>query len=457
MKKKRAVSEKLEPGTSVANETKKTANSSTEFLTDSIQISSGDLTGQAEKYIELNNTANQLPHYFSNNNNNYKNIQQSAMFFDNFSNETKENIPMEQSANVFDYLSSSSPQTTYLQNMVTDIIETPKVVDSFDQNYSLFSQENQPSFLAETQQIIHPHQDTISIDDPEITQNEILEIHKQTDSSLSVQNRQDLIDYLQGNTNEREIQDSSIVGSDSDCLNMHNNQSSIESLKQLSNQMAQAIEPEYAQYSSPITDLEKRNLELAALLEQERLKCEQQKVAMQEYQTKITQLEGEKNVQDEQSQLQMSNLVSKLKEELQYHIQTVGLLVAEKTELSASLSQLEVICKQKSSECEELQARLKASRSRVADLECEVNTFKTERSRIENLGLQQNETSSQLMKECNELKEQKEGLLQDLLEVREKMKNSLDDNVKLQQQLQENSNKLSLAELKIQQITNGKI
>lgn len=401
----------------------------------------------------MTNTENQLPNYFTSNN--YGNIQQPGMFFDNFSNETSQNFPR---SDIYTYLNSSSPQTTYLQSMVSDMVETPKVDSTFDNNYSLFSQENQPSFLAETQQIIHPHQDVVSVDDPEIKQNEILEVQRQTENSLSVQNRQDLIDYLQGDNTETQTQAYSVVD-DSSNINVQHvniNQSSIESLKQLSSQMAQAIEPEYAQYSSPITDLEKRNLELAALLEQEKLKSDQQKMLINDLQAKVVKLESERTVQDEQSNLHLTNVISKLKEELQCHIQTVGLLVAEKTELAASLSQLEITCKQKNSECEELQARLKASRSRVADLEREVNMFKMEHNRIENIEKHQNEMSLKLMKECDDLKQQKEELIQDLLEVREKLKNCLDENLKLQQQLQETSSKFSLAELKIQQITNGK-
>lgn len=394
-----------------------------------------------------------MPNYF-NQNNNYAGFQQPAFFFDNFPSEVNGTFNSEQISHTYNYLNSSSPQTTYLQNMISDVIETPKIENPFQSNYTLFSQENQPSFLAETQQIIHPHQDSVMIDDPEIKQNEILE--QQIETHANVQNN--LISYFGDNTNiisakdhiAKDEADNSLSEIPTDI-----NQSSVESLKQLSNQIAQAIEPEYAQYSSSITDLEKRNLELAALYEQEKLKSEQQKVYINDLQSKIAQLESEKKLQEEHSNLQLSNTVSKLKEELQFHIQTVGLLVAEKTELSASLSQLELSCKQKNSECEELQARLKASRSRVADLEREVNTFKNEKVMNQNVEKQHNEMFVKLKKEYDELKEQKETLIQDVLEVREKLKNSLEDNMKFQQQLEETKSKLSLAEVKIQQISNG--
>nr|XP_023020254.1 golgin subfamily A member 2 isoform X2 [Leptinotarsa decemlineata] len=230
--------------------------------------------------------------------------------------------------------------------------------------------------------------------------------------------------------------------------------SSVESLKQLSNQMAQLIEPEYA-ISNPITDLEKRNLELASLLEHERLNSEQQKAQLEELQARIVDLEMKMKEKEESTSLQTASEISRLREELQCHIQTVGLLVAEKTELSASLSQLELISKQKNSECEELQARLKASRSRAFELEQELNVLRAEKTKKENIGQEQIGIINQLRNFNSSLQEQMEEVAQDLLEVREKLKNSSEDNLQLQKLNQELSRKLSLAEITIQQITSG--
>lgn len=463
MKKKRDMSDQVQPITAVPGEKVKPNEDS--LPTNEVPLPTNEVPLQTNKNQQhvsnkdqnnLMNTDNKLPNYFSGNHN-YTNHEQPVMFFDNFLKNESHNYSSDQPTDVFNYVNSSSPQTTFLHNMVSDIVHTSnKVVTSLD-NYSLFSSENQPSFVAETQQIIHPNQEGVSLDDPEIKQNEIQELQKQTEINTAVQNRQDLIDYLQGNNDHRELQDHSVFTNDTSNLNMEhsNNQSSVESLKQLSSQIAQIIEPEYVQYSSPITDLEKRNLELAALLEQEKLKTEQQKAYINDLESKIANIESERSINDEHSNIQMSNVISKMNEELQSHIQTVGVLVAEKTELSASLSQLEITCKQKNSECEELQARLKASRSRVADLERELNVLKSDQFKFESIEKQQIEITSKYRKDCDDLKEQNEELVQDLLEVREKLKNSLDENLTLQQLLKETSSKLSLAELKIQQITNG--
>ena len=53
----------------------------------------------------------------------------------------------------------------------------------------------------------------------------------------------------------------------------------------------------------------------------------------------------------------------------QVHIQTIGILVAEKSELQSSLGQSQKSAEKRLEEVEELSGRLKASRVRVTDLE----------------------------------------------------------------------------------------
>ena len=56
-------------------------------------------------------------------------------------------------------------------------------------------------------------------------------------------------------------------------------------------------------------------------------------------------------------------------EQLQLHLQTIGILVAEKTELQSTLQQALRKVDKKQEEIEELSGRLKASRQRIGDLE----------------------------------------------------------------------------------------
>ncbi|CAF5084931.1 unnamed protein product, partial [Rotaria sp. Silwood1] len=58
-----------------------------------------------------------------------------------------------------------------------------------------------------------------------------------------------------------------------------------------------------------------------------------------------------------------------LQEQLEIHVQTIGILVAEKTDLSAKLSQSIKQLERKQNEMDEIPGRLKASRERVEELE----------------------------------------------------------------------------------------
>ncbi|CAF0892932.1 unnamed protein product [Brachionus calyciflorus] len=60
---------------------------------------------------------------------------------------------------------------------------------------------------------------------------------------------------------------------------------------------------------------------------------------------------------------------AQVKEQLQLHIQTIGILVAEKAELQSKLQQQMKKSDKKQDECDELMGRLKASRQKITDLE----------------------------------------------------------------------------------------
>lgn len=407
-------------------------------------------------------TDNQLTNYF--NASNYGNTfhQNPVMFFDNYLQNMGGNLEKGHSNTGTTFNVISSAQQMFVDSIVSNVVATPLIenpMNDYAPNYP-FSQQRKPTYyVSETQDPQQSTADVMALDDPEIQQNEIFHIHNmndvlsndeqnvtghtETDENVNTNNDDNTENEITSNSNQAqaEVQHSSI--------------SSIESLKQLSNEMAQFIEPEYMQSSSSITDLEKRNLELAAQLEQEKLQTEQQKQIINSLQARLLESESKTKAAEEHSNLQMVNEVGKLKEELQYHIQTVGLLVAEKTELSANLSQMELKVKQKNAECEELQNRLKASRSRVADLEREVNQLSSDKSKIANSEKEQNEFIAELKKDHDSVKEQNEEMFHDLLEVREKLKHSSEENLRLQQQNQELTTKLASANMKIQQITNG--
>lgn len=232
--------------------------------------------------------------------------------------------------------------------------------------------------------------------------------------------------------------------------------SNTESLRQLSSQLTSLIESSEAVASvNENSELERRNQELAALLDKESQKNEQLNLQIREYMTRVMQLENECQQVKTDQEAKLSREIGPLQEQLQYHVQTVGILVGEKTELTMSLNQSQLAIKQKTSECEELQSRLRASRHRVGELEKEVNSLKAIRENINKTEQEFSRDIERLKLEYNMLKDQFGELTDECTEFREKLNTKTNENATLQQELQEKNSQLSLAQIRIQQLTVG--
>lgn len=236
-------------------------------------------------------------------------------------------------------------------------------------------------------------------------------------------------------------------------------QSNIESLRQLSSQMALLAEPTQSSPESEvferIASLEKRNQQLASMLEDESVRSRQLGAQLRIKEQEIAHLEKrfESNRTEQETRVRCE--LGPLQEQLQNHIQTIGVLVAEKTELSAMLSQAQSTCKQKTTELEELHEKVKSATTKIFNLEAELNALKDDKFRCSKVLAEQSEAFTNLKLEYVEMKRIKDELSQDVLEVHEKLNSSSAENVKLQKQLQEVSAQLSLANIRIQQLTLG--
>lgn len=235
-----------------------------------------------------------------------------------------------------------------------------------------------------------------------------------------------------------------------------NQQSNIESLMQLSSQMAQLMDPSpKIETSETVAKLERRNQELAALLEEERLKSRQFTAQLNIKDDQICHLEKMLEALREEQETKIKLEAGQLQEQLQNHIQTIGILVGEKTELSAMLSQAQNVGKQKSLELEELQEKVKNCNHKISNLEIELNALRSEKARHNEVVNERNEALNKLKAEYEELKRTRDELSQDVLEVHEKLSASSAENIRLQKQLQEVNGQLSLANIRIQQFTLG--
>lgn len=426
--------------------------------------------------------------------------QHPTVFFDNLSQGNQDETEPEPfsvlGTTVFNYF--NEPRTLdKTENLTPHILSTSNSrQESSDTicpvGYTLFSESNQNNYTPRSNTAVDNINDTPSLDDPEIQQNDLFELHKNgipvpeppvnepIEDNISVdypeskpnslfdmhnnskhglftqQNFEDLLDYT-SRGNEGTISESENLDIQREIIENSNEaqaeiQCNTESVQRYSNQIAEILDNKY-ETSTAMTDLEKRNVELTSLLEQEKLKNEQQQSLITGLETSLAQLRALQMESNANDNLKIENEMKKLKEDLQYHTQTVTMLVSEKSELTDTITQLEASLRQKSAESEELQARLKTSRSRVADLEREVNILKSEKVKVESSEQLQNHMIATLRSEYSQLRDQKEELFQDLLEAKEKCKTLSEQNENWQSLNKELSSSLSLAQLKIQQIT----
>ncbi|XP_026568205.1 golgin subfamily A member 2 isoform X4 [Pseudonaja textilis] len=142
-----------------------------------------------------------------------------------------------------------------------------------------------------------------------------------------------------------------------------------------------------------------------------------------------------------------------LREQLQVHIQTIGILVSEKSELQTALSHTQQAARQKAGEAEDLAARLQSSRQRISEVEYTLSS----------LSLQQKQTekhNKELAKERDNLKLEmykqgkiNEELKQQTSELSEKLRNLISENSAMKLDVEDLHKKLEMAELVIQQFS----
>ncbi|KAL8596529.1 hypothetical protein ACOMHN_041591 [Nucella lapillus] len=177
---------------------------------------------------------------------------------------------------------------------------------------------------------------------------------------------------------------------------------STESLQQLSRQL-NGLLAESTDYSniadesdnSTLEELKGRNRDLAALLEKHSQANEQLNTQNLQLRDQVQSVQDQLTSERSSFNDKYKKDVGSLKEQLQVHIQTIGILVAEKTELQSQVGQSKRIADQRLEEIEELSGRLIASRQRVADLERSLSTSSQSGHQLEKVNHLCLSTSSQ--------------------------------------------------------------
>lgn len=95
------------------------------------------------------------------------------------------------------------------------------------------------------------------------------------------------------------------------------------------------------------------------------------------------------------------NDVKMYEEQLSLHLQTIGILVAEKTELQSTLQQTLKKIDKKQEEIDELSGRLKASRQKIIDLEFQLSETNDSSDKIEQITKQYEEYINNLKQQLN--------------------------------------------------------
>ncbi|XP_071524635.1 golgin subfamily A member 2-like [Panulirus ornatus] len=238
--------------------------------------------------------------------------------------------------------------------------------------------------------------------------------------------------------------------------------SSSESLRQISLQLSGLMNENEGTVSAlpdpAISELERRNAELAALLQRESQTSQQRAQYITQLNTNIERLEAELNAAHgvlNSAAGGGAREVESLREQLQVHIQTIGILVSEKSELQSSLTHANHALKQKAGEVTELDGRLSASRQRVGELEASLKDVTSERDAVR-LSLDSlskdfdttKMTNFKYNKHCEELKAS-------VAELTERLSVKTSDHDKLYSQLTDTKSELAMAQLHVQQMRDG--
>lgn len=238
--------------------------------------------------------------------------------------------------------------------------------------------------------------------------------------------------------------------------------SSSESLRQISMQLNGLVSQTHEFFNGDVMMddsttlvLEKRNQELASMLETQKQINEQLSHKQKDLEAQITKLQQQlKNEREEFDEKQYKEQGS-LREQLQVHIQTIGILVAEKTELQSSLSQYQQTAKQKAGEVEEFQGRLKASRQRVSDLERELATTTLSSQQIEKSNKQNSKEVDRLKMDIYKVNKLNEELEQCNSELQEKLSGKLSECKSQAERIEDLQSRLAMTELRVKQLSSG--
>uniref|UniRef100_A0A8C3X1M2 Golgin subfamily A conserved domain-containing protein n=1 Tax=Catagonus wagneri TaxID=51154 RepID=A0A8C3X1M2_9CETA len=169
----------------------------------------------------------------------------------------------------------------------------------------------------------------------------------------------------------------------------------------------------------------------------------------QENQETLDQLEKEKK----EFEQKLAKEQGALREQLQVHIQTIGILVSEKTELQTALAHTQQAARQKAGESENLASRLQSSRQRVGELERTLSAVSTQQKQADRQNKELTKERDALKLELYKNNKNSEDLKQQKSELEEKLRLMATEKAAMRLGMEELQKKLEMSELLLQQFS----
>ncbi|XP_027799395.2 golgin subfamily A member 2 isoform X5 [Marmota flaviventris] len=169
----------------------------------------------------------------------------------------------------------------------------------------------------------------------------------------------------------------------------------------------------------------------------------------QQNQDTLDQLEKEKKACQEK----LAKEQGVLREQLQVHIQTIGILVSEKAELQTALAHTQHAARQKAGESEGLAGRLQSSQQRVGELERTLSAVSTQQKKADRHNKELTKERDALRLELYKNNINNEDLKQQNSELEEKLRVVLAEKAAMQLGAEELQKKLEMSELLLQQFS----
>ncbi|XP_069571376.1 golgin subfamily A member 2 isoform X2 [Brachyistius frenatus] len=234
--------------------------------------------------------------------------------------------------------------------------------------------------------------------------------------------------------------------------------SSTESLRQLSEQLNGLVSKSSAAYVNgdsppPVSDreLESRNQELAAALESSNLTNSQLNTKLDQLAQQSQELTDQLQKERKEFEQRFSKEQGAMREQLQVHIQTIGILVSEKSELQTALQYTQHAARQKTADADELNNRLQATKQRVSELERTLSSVSTQQKQFDKHNKDLEKERDGLRLEVYRLNNLSEESKQQSSELSEQLKMSMQDNGAMRLEVAELRKRLEMADLMLQQ------